>query len=329
MPWSWGRALPELPQSVFFAAAAMWFPLTAVNRGQERRLSATARRLPYAVGMAAMTWMSYRAAGHSHQTMAEGVPTAHQAMHLSHSMGESKGRQRRHRSARAVPPHMFSSLADPWHACTARSHRNGRRLDQPQECLQPLLGRRDCHGHGGHASDAPLTPRTLEGRRGHLRSAIERIHVQEPDGKVGFSVTVGNVTRTATPGTPLSRTNRSSAAVTNGVACRSTGGLESKSLQDAKVRRIWSLTRLVGWAQPETGPSGSVCHGETATGTDAGFPPSSRALRGPSPCWTSTCARLPNWPAIDPAVTDPLLQKADAPHPYAKTAWQRTPTTSR
>jgi hypothetical protein len=90
MPWSWGRALPELPQSVFFAAAALWFPLTAVNSGQERQLSATARRLPYAVGMAAMTWMSYRAAGHSHQTMAEGVPTAHQAMHLSHSMGESK-----------------------------------------------------------------------------------------------------------------------------------------------------------------------------------------------------------------------------------------------
>ncbi|WP_406431266.1 DUF5134 domain-containing protein [Streptomyces sp. NBC_00631] len=90
MPWSWGGALPELPQAVFFATAALWFPLTAVRSGQERQLSATARRLPYAVGMAAMTWMSYRAAGHSHQTMAEGVPTAHQAMHLSHSMGESK-----------------------------------------------------------------------------------------------------------------------------------------------------------------------------------------------------------------------------------------------
>ncbi|MER5787542.1 DUF5134 domain-containing protein [Streptomyces sp. NPDC001980] len=90
MPWSWGGALPALPQSVFFAAAALWFPLTAVRSGQEGQLSATVRRLPYAVGMAAMTWMSYRATGHAHETMADGVPTAHQAMHVSHSMGGSK-----------------------------------------------------------------------------------------------------------------------------------------------------------------------------------------------------------------------------------------------
>ncbi|MFD3586968.1 DUF5134 domain-containing protein [Streptomyces sp. NPDC058683] len=90
MPWSWGSALPELPLSVFFAAAALWFPLTAVRSGQERQLSATLRSLPYAVGMVAMTWMSYRAAGHDHQTMAEGVPTAHQTMHLSPFMGASK-----------------------------------------------------------------------------------------------------------------------------------------------------------------------------------------------------------------------------------------------
>ncbi|MEU9347897.1 DUF5134 domain-containing protein [Streptomyces sp. NPDC048278] len=90
MPWSWGGTLPALPQSVFFAAAALWFPLTAVRSGREGHLSATVRRLPYAVGMAAMTWMSYRAAGHSRQTMADGVPTAHQAMRAGHSMGESK-----------------------------------------------------------------------------------------------------------------------------------------------------------------------------------------------------------------------------------------------
>ncbi|MER5520900.1 DUF5134 domain-containing protein [Streptomyces sp. NPDC002763] len=90
MPWGWGGALPELPLSVFFAAAALWFPLTAVKCGQERQLSAAARRLPYAVGMAAMTWMSYRSTGHAHQTMAEGVPTAHQTMPLRHFTGESK-----------------------------------------------------------------------------------------------------------------------------------------------------------------------------------------------------------------------------------------------
>jgi hypothetical protein len=90
MPWSWGSALPQLPQSVFFVGAALWFPLTAVKSGQERQLSAIVRRLPYSVGIATMAWMSYRAAGHSHQTMAEGVPTAQQATHLGHSMGESK-----------------------------------------------------------------------------------------------------------------------------------------------------------------------------------------------------------------------------------------------
>jgi hypothetical protein len=58
MPWSWGRALPELPQSVFFAAAALWFPLTAVSRHRQFELTDVARRLPYAVGMTAMAWMT-------------------------------------------------------------------------------------------------------------------------------------------------------------------------------------------------------------------------------------------------------------------------------
>ncbi|MEV5959163.1 DUF5134 domain-containing protein [Streptomyces sp. NPDC051987] len=90
MPWSWGGALPALPQSVFFAAAALWFPLTAVRSGPEGRLSATVRRLPYAVGMAAMTWMSYRATGHAQGAMADGVPPAHQAMQGGHSLAGSK-----------------------------------------------------------------------------------------------------------------------------------------------------------------------------------------------------------------------------------------------
>ncbi|MEU5314119.1 DUF5134 domain-containing protein [Streptomyces sp. NPDC021562] len=90
MPWSWGGALPALPQSVFFAAAALWFPLTAVRSGQEGQLPATVRRLPHAVSMAAMTWMSYRATGHSHRAMADGVPPAHQAMEVGHSMGGSE-----------------------------------------------------------------------------------------------------------------------------------------------------------------------------------------------------------------------------------------------
>ncbi|AVH55209.1 MULTISPECIES: DUF5134 domain-containing protein [Streptomyces] len=61
MPWSWGRSLHHTAQAVFFAAAALWFPLTAVCRHQESRLAATVRRLPYTVGMAAMAWMAWTA----------------------------------------------------------------------------------------------------------------------------------------------------------------------------------------------------------------------------------------------------------------------------
>ncbi|MGW5463648.1 hypothetical protein [Streptomyces sp. NPDC003996] len=41
-----GRVLPEV-QAAWFAAAAAWFPLTAVRRGQEPRPVATAWRLPH------------------------------------------------------------------------------------------------------------------------------------------------------------------------------------------------------------------------------------------------------------------------------------------
>ncbi|MFJ9034019.1 DUF5134 domain-containing protein [Streptomyces sp. NPDC102274] len=91
MPWGWG--LPETAQTTFFAAAALWFPLTAVRRRHESRLAATAGRLPYAVGMAAMAWMvrmPHATAGPSTQTQAGGLPAAHQAPHLARSVGESR-----------------------------------------------------------------------------------------------------------------------------------------------------------------------------------------------------------------------------------------------
>ncbi|MFJ3307183.1 DUF5134 domain-containing protein [Streptomyces sp. NPDC086549] len=90
MPWNGVRILPAVPLTAFFAAAALWFPLTAVSRRQESRLTATARRLPYAVGMAAMAWMAHSMAVPSHETLAEGFPAAHQAAHLGHSAGGSK-----------------------------------------------------------------------------------------------------------------------------------------------------------------------------------------------------------------------------------------------
>ncbi|MFF7982810.1 DUF5134 domain-containing protein [Streptomyces sp. NPDC007901] len=80
LPWHSGHALPELPQtaSAFFAAAALWFPLTA-GRGRRSRLTVIARRLPYSVGMAAMAWMTLAMAGPSHEPPAEGLSSGHGA----------------------------------------------------------------------------------------------------------------------------------------------------------------------------------------------------------------------------------------------------------
>src|SRR4051794_20327447 len=90
MPGNWGRMLAAPPPTAFFAAATLWFPLTALSRWQESRLTAIAPRLPYAAGMAAMAWMTHSMAGPSHENLAEGLPAAHQAAHLGHSAGESK-----------------------------------------------------------------------------------------------------------------------------------------------------------------------------------------------------------------------------------------------
>ncbi|MFJ9123484.1 DUF5134 domain-containing protein [Streptomyces sp. NPDC102340] len=55
MPW--GPTLPRTAQTVFFSAAALWFAFAPVCRPGEARAAATARRLPSALGMAAMVWM--------------------------------------------------------------------------------------------------------------------------------------------------------------------------------------------------------------------------------------------------------------------------------
>jgi hypothetical protein len=90
MPWNCARGLPELPQTAFFAAAALRFPLTTAGRHQRSRLTATARRLPYPAGMAATAGMTLSMMGPSHEPLAEGLTSEHRAVHLSHSAGESK-----------------------------------------------------------------------------------------------------------------------------------------------------------------------------------------------------------------------------------------------
>ncbi|MGW4980698.1 DUF5134 domain-containing protein [Streptomyces mirabilis] len=67
LPWNRGPWLPRLRQTAFFSAAALWVPLTAAGCCHRSRLSTTARRLPYAVGMAAIAWMKLSMAGPSHE----------------------------------------------------------------------------------------------------------------------------------------------------------------------------------------------------------------------------------------------------------------------
>ncbi|MFJ8027878.1 DUF5134 domain-containing protein [Streptomyces sp. NPDC096311] len=79
MPWNGGGMLPEA-QTTFFAAAALWFPLTAVSRHRQFELTDVTRRLPYAAGMAAMAWMTRL--GHSTGSMAGDVVTGVLALYL-------------------------------------------------------------------------------------------------------------------------------------------------------------------------------------------------------------------------------------------------------
>jgi hypothetical protein len=63
MPWHGVGEVPARGQTVFFAAAALWFPLTGVLGRRGPGLSDLARRLPFSVGMVAMTWMPVRHGG--------------------------------------------------------------------------------------------------------------------------------------------------------------------------------------------------------------------------------------------------------------------------
>ncbi|MEU9292009.1 DUF5134 domain-containing protein [Streptomyces sp. NPDC048275] len=64
--------------TALFAAAALWFPLSALSRRRGERLPAVARSLPSAAGMAAMAWMARPMAGSGHEVL---------AVHAGHSMG--------------------------------------------------------------------------------------------------------------------------------------------------------------------------------------------------------------------------------------------------
>ncbi|MFJ4833739.1 DUF5134 domain-containing protein [Streptomyces sp. NPDC088747] len=76
MPWGWGRRLPVAAMTVFFVAAALWFPLVAIGRSGVR-VTAIVGRSPHAVGMAAMVWMlhaPHAATGRVHENPAGASP---------------------------------------------------------------------------------------------------------------------------------------------------------------------------------------------------------------------------------------------------------------
>jgi hypothetical protein len=88
MPWSPVSLVHQPAQATFFAAAAVWFPLTAVPRPDERRVTAVARRLPSTVGMAAMAWMAWAAhpvAGPQYEYLARPLNAAHHIDMPGHS----------------------------------------------------------------------------------------------------------------------------------------------------------------------------------------------------------------------------------------------------
>ncbi|MFJ9346509.1 DUF5134 domain-containing protein [Streptomyces sp. NPDC101237] len=82
MPWSHGSPLPHPAGTAFFAAAAVWFPVTAVRRDSRSWGAALAGSLPATTGMAAMAWMEWQAhamVGPPHEKLPGPPATAHHA----------------------------------------------------------------------------------------------------------------------------------------------------------------------------------------------------------------------------------------------------------
>ncbi|MEU3792510.1 DUF5134 domain-containing protein [Streptomyces fructofermentans] len=79
--WEWSRGLPVAAMTVLSGAAALWFPLIAIVRRNDRG-TALADRLPHTVGMAAMVWMlqaPHTGGEREHVNLADGSSPAHHA----------------------------------------------------------------------------------------------------------------------------------------------------------------------------------------------------------------------------------------------------------
>ncbi|WP_031517407.1 DUF5134 domain-containing protein [Streptomyces sp. NRRL F-5123] len=90
MPWNLGRSLSGPAMTILFAAAALWFPLTALHRRRADTVAAIPARLLPAAGMAAMAWMPrmrHSQAVPSHETLAGSVPVLHHGAAIAHVTG--------------------------------------------------------------------------------------------------------------------------------------------------------------------------------------------------------------------------------------------------
>ncbi|MBY8876080.1 DUF5134 domain-containing protein [Actinacidiphila acidipaludis] len=73
MTWRWYPHVPAMPHTVFYAVAALWFPLSAPRRGDGAVAPEVLRALPSAAAMAAMAWMAHPMRASGHATMAAGL----------------------------------------------------------------------------------------------------------------------------------------------------------------------------------------------------------------------------------------------------------------
>ncbi|TXS41780.1 DUF5134 domain-containing protein [Streptomyces sp. OR43] len=92
MPWSFYRPLSGRTTTVLFAAAALWFPLTAFRHRRGGNLALISGRLPSAAGMAAMAWMSWPPPGMvvpAHETLAGGATAAPHPLTHGHTASVS------------------------------------------------------------------------------------------------------------------------------------------------------------------------------------------------------------------------------------------------
>lgn len=171
MPWNWGQALLGTRQAIFFATAAVWFPLSALDRG---RISPVAgarsaiSRLPIGAGMVAMAWMTWPSSAASHQVVADEPQPMSHTMHAGGAWGD-------------LGPGGTAVLAAYLLACSLWSLTRAHAIAAARTCvrcrlsgpLPSLLGRVDSDGNSHHVAHHALTRHSrAQQKRGEGRAPM-------------------------------------------------------------------------------------------------------------------------------------------------------------